>query len=96
MIRHVVMYKLKEQSQNCSSKLEEMFQSMRGKIPVIRGLETGSDYVKSERSFDVVLITTFDNEEDFNCYLESEYQVNVVKPYVKKVVEQSKSVDYEF
>lgn len=96
MIRHVVMYKLKDGKNENKVKLENMFQSMRGKIPCLRGLETGCNSIKSERSFDVVLITTFDNKEDFDSYLTSEYHIKDVVPYVKSVVLSSKSVDYEF
>lgn len=96
MLRHIVMYKLKEPTEANKKALVEMFKSMRGNIDELQGVEAGSDILGTERSFDVVLVTTFDDIDDYYAYQESEYHVNVMKKYVYSVIEKAVAVDYNF
>lgn len=96
MIRHIVMYKLKDPTDENKQALVDMFKSMRGRIDELRGVEAGADILGTERSFDVVLVTTFDDLEDYRAYQDSEYHINVVKKYVHGVIEKAVAVDYNF
>ncbi len=96
MVRHIVMYKLKEPTEANKKALVDMFKSMRGNIDELRGVEAGSDILGTDRSYDVVLVTTFDDLDDYYAYQDSEYHVNVVKKYVHSVVEKAVAVDYNF
>ena len=95
MFRHIVLYKLKNNSDENKKKLAEKFLSMEGKIPQIRELGVGIDCLGLERSFDVSLSILFDTIKDFLDYKESPYHKQEVVPYVHSVTEKSVSVDSE-
>lgn len=94
MIKHIVMYRLKDRSEENKKALCDKFSSMKGKIDTLVDVTAGADFLGSERSFDVVLITTFKNRADMEAYQSHPYHVDVVKSYVKSVTESSHSVDY--
>jgi hypothetical protein len=68
--------------------------SMEGKISELRYLEVGIDDIRSERSYDIALITKFNNKEDYLSYDINEYHVEKVKKIIKGYIESSKTVDY--
>ena len=93
MVKHVVMYKLKEPTEQNAIALQQKFLSMKGKIDVLKDIQSGVDVLRSDRSFDVVLICQFDSLEDMEVYKTHEVHLPVMA-YVKSVVECSKSVDF--
>ncbi|MDE6475199.1 MAG: Dabb family protein [Clostridia bacterium] len=93
MVKHIVMYKLKEPTEQNAIALQQKFLSMKGKIDVLRDIQSGVDVLRSDRSFDVVLICQFDTMADMEIYRTHEVHLPVME-YVKSVVECSKSVDY--
>ena len=94
MIKHVVFYKLKDNTEESRNAVVEKFESMRGKIDVLRSIEAGKDKMGSGRSYDVCLICTFDSMEDLKAY--ADHPVHLpVKAYIGEVVERSVSVDFE-
>ncbi|MDE6211397.1 MAG: Dabb family protein [Clostridia bacterium] len=93
MVKHIVMYKLKEPTEQNAIALQQKFLSMKGKIEVLRDIQSGVDVLRSDRSFDVVLICQFDSMEDMEIYRTHEVHLPIMA-YVKSVVECSKSVDY--
>ena len=93
MVKHVVMYKLKEATEQNAIALQQKFLSMKGKIDVLKDIQSGLDVLRSDRSFDVVLICQFDTMEDMETYRTNEVHLPVMA-YVKSVVQESKSVDY--
>ncbi|MEG1509595.1 MAG: Dabb family protein [Clostridia bacterium] len=95
MIKHIVMYKLKDSTKENALQLQQAFLSMKGKIEQVVSLEAGVDILNSERSFDVVLECTFKNLEDMSAYKKHPVHLPVQK-YVHSVIEKSQSVDYEF
>lgn len=96
MIRHIVCFKLKDNSEAEKIKAEDVLNSMRGNVLMLRGLEVGRDFLGSDRSYDIVLITTFDEKEDLESYQVDAYHVDVVKKHMHSVTEKSVAVDYEF
>ena len=68
MVKHIVMYKLKENSQKAKEELVNVFLSMKGKIPYLKSITSGADFLNSERSYDVVLICEFESAEDMEKY----------------------------
>ncbi|MGN0796652.1 MAG: Dabb family protein [Christensenellales bacterium] len=95
MIKHVVMYQLQDSSEESKDALVARFMSMQGKIEVLKSIEAGKDCLGSERSFDVVLICTFDSLADMQVYKEHPVHVPVMQ-YVKSVVVKSHSVDFQY
>ena len=93
MVKHIVMYKLKDSSLENAQALKDKFISMKVKIEVLKEIDAGVDVLKSARSFDVVLTCVFDSLEDMEIYKNHAVHIPVME-YVKSVVEVSHSVDY--
>ena len=92
MITHVVLLKLKDPSN--IQKTREVLMGMDGKIPQIRDLEVGVDVVRSQRSYDLVLITRFDSMEDLQAYQVHPVHVEVLN-HITSVRESVVAVDFQ-
>ena len=68
MIRHIVMFKIKDEYKSEIPQLVKNFYGMKGRIEGMLDLEAGADVYHSERSYDLALITTFDSMEAFRAY----------------------------
>lgn len=95
MVRHIVMYKLINPTNENKQALVDKFLSMKGKIDLLVDINSGVDKVQSQRSFDVVLDCVFSSMEDLEKYRVHPVHLPVME-YVKGVVEKSHSVDYEY
>ena len=94
MITHIVFFKLKDGSKESVEKAREVLLGMQGKIDLLRHLEVGMDVLRSERSYDLALVTKFDSLEDLQAYQVHPVHVEVAK-YLGTVRESSIAVDYE-
>lgn len=91
MVKHVVMYKLKDISD--ADEMVSKFLSMRGKIEVLKSLSAGKNQLTSERAYDVALICEFDSLEDLEIY--ANHPVHApIKRYVQSVIKEAHSVDF--
>ena len=95
MVRHIVMYKLINPTNENKQALVDKFLSMKGKIDLLVDINSGVDKVQSQRSFDVVLDCVFNSMEDLEKYRVHPVHLPVME-YVKGIVEKSHSVDYEY
>ena len=73
MIRHIVLFKLKEffSDEERNKALDEVllnFRSLVGEIPQIRKYEVMPDLVHGPSSFDVIIDSSFDNLVDLKDY----------------------------
>lgn len=93
MIKHIVCFKLKEGTD--VEKTKEILLSMKGKVPEIKDIEVGVDFLHSERSYDIILQVTLENEEALTDYQNDEYHCTVVKKHMHAVRTGSIAVDYE-
>ena len=98
MIRHVVMWKLKECAQGAdkhenAQKIKTMLESLRWDIPEILRLEVGLDMLRAPDSFDVVLVSEFEDPEALETYL-NHPQHKKVGEFVHSVKIEKKVVDY--
>lgn len=94
MFTHIVFFKLKEATQDNVDKAKNILVAMDGNIPELKELEVGVDVIKSDRSFDLALITRFASKEDYEAYAVSDYHVNQVLANLRPMLESSKTVDY--
>lgn len=94
MITHIVLFKLKEKNKENMEKAKDVLMSMKGKIAELQHNEVGTDVVRSERSFDIALVTKFNNLEDLNSYQINPIHVEVSQ-YMISIREVSVTVDYE-
>ncbi len=95
MVTHIVFFKLGDPSPENVADLKTRLLSMNGKVPQLRHLEVGVDVVRSERSYDLALVTKFDSLEDLGCYQSHPYHAGEIIPYVRRVSESVVAVDYE-
>lgn len=93
MIKHIVCFKLK--AGESAEKAAEILNSMKGKVPEIIDMEVGVDFLKSERSYDVILQVLLKDRAALDCYQNDAYHCSVVKEYMHKVRESSVAVDYD-
>lgn len=95
MIRHIVMWKFKEDQHDNMLIFRERLLALRDKIPEIREMEVGININPSERSFDAVLVSAFDSLDALKSYSVNPLHV-AVSDFCKTIRTQSVSVDYEF
>ncbi|MBR4502774.1 MAG: Dabb family protein [Clostridia bacterium] len=95
MIRHIVMFKIKDEYKDEIPQLVKNFYGMKGKIEGMLDLEAGADLLHSDRSYDLALITVFDGMESFKAY--QTHPVHLpVKKRMHEVRSASVACDYEF
>ncbi|MEG1547225.1 MAG: Dabb family protein [Clostridia bacterium] len=93
MIKHVVCHKYKDKSE--ADKISAMLNSLMGKVPSLRSMETGVDVINSARAYHLVLIATFDDLSGLDAYLEHPEHIKV-RSYIHTVLDSSVSVDFEY
>lgn len=94
MLTHIVLFKLKDKSEENIQKTKEVLIGLKGKIPFLKFIEVGSDVLHSERSYDIGLYTKFDSLEDMKAYQVHPVHLKV-QEYMHSVRESSVAVDYE-
>ncbi|MDD5286206.1 MAG: Dabb family protein [Desulfuromonadaceae bacterium] len=95
MITHIVLFKLEEASSENLAATRAMLLTMNGEIPLLRHLEAGIDVIRSERSYDIALITKFDSLADLQAYQIHPYHAGVIVPHMKSVCSSIVAVDYK-
>ena len=99
MIKHIVMWKLKE-SHNGESKNEiiqnvkTILEDLTSKISQITELEVGINFNPSDAAYDVVLYSSFNSREDLDIYQKHPDHVKVAG-YISEVRTERTVVDYE-
>ena len=86
MIRHIVMFKIKDEFKEEIPELVRNFYRMKGRIEGMLDLEAGADILHSDRSYDLALITVFESREAFDAY-----QTHPVHMPVKKRMHEVRS-----
>lgn len=94
MIKHIVCFKLKDNSKENCLKTAEILKSMEGVVPQIIDIEVGVDFLHSPRSYDIILQVTLENTDKLDEYQNDPYHCDVVKKHMHSVMENSVAVDY--
>ena len=95
MIRHIVLFKIKDEFKDEIPLLVKNFEGMRGRIEGMLELQAGADILHSERSYDLALITVFDSRAAFDAY--QTHPVHLpVKKRMHEVRSASVACDFEF
>ncbi len=68
MIRHIVLFKIKDEYKSEIPQLVENFNGMKGRVEGLLELEAGADVLHSDRSYDLALVTLFDSMASFQAY----------------------------
>ncbi len=96
MLKHIVCFKLKDNSiENCE-KAKEVLLSMKENVELLRDIRVGIDILHSDRSYDLILEIVLDDENALEEYQQHPYHVQVVKKHMHAVRETSVAVDYIF
>ena len=96
MIRHIVFFKFKPEvgpaeRRSVLSKLRALPE----KIDVIRSFEVGEDIMHLPRSWDMVLVATYDDLQALETYTRHDDHVEVVLK-LREICDAVGSVDYEY
>ncbi len=94
MITHIVLFKLKDRSEQSIARTVQVLKDMEGKIEELKFLEVGVDIIHSERSYDIALVTKFESMDGLNAYQVHPVHKKVIE-HMAEVRESSASVDYE-
>ncbi|WP_374580791.1 Dabb family protein [Pseudoduganella sp.] len=98
MIKHIVMWKLKEHAEGAdratnARRMKEQLEACAGIVPGIRKLEVGLAEPGLEATYDVVLYSEFDSKEALDAY-QSHPQHAALKPFFSAVRDARQCMDY--
>ena len=96
MIKHVVMWKLKNEALNNNKEknaklISEKLSALYGIIPEIVNIEVGIN--ENGGDFDVILISEFNSFEDLKAY-DSHPEHQKAKAFIIEVAEKREAIDY--
>ncbi|MGL4655552.1 MAG: Dabb family protein [Sarcina sp.] len=98
MIKHIVMWKLKEfangkpKSENALI-MKVLLEGLKEYIDEIKFIEVGIDFSDSESSYDVILISEFESEKGLEAYINNPKHIEV-SDFVTGIREERKVVDF--
>ena len=96
MIRHVVFFKFKPEAESAERAVVlDQLRALPDKIDVIRSFEVGEDILQSARSWDAVLVATYDDLGALDIYTRHDDHVEVVLK-LREICDTVGSVDYEY
>lgn len=99
MIRHIVMWKLKDGAEGASKeknaqKLKLILEGLRTNIDEISAVEVGIQInSEGDEALDVVLICDFETELDFQMYTRNAHHQKAIS-FIETVAEERFYVDY--
>ena len=94
MIKHIVCFKLQEPSPELCEKTKKLLLSMEGKVPQVKQIEVGVDFLHSPRSYDLILQVWLEDAQALDDYQKDPYHVDVVKTHMHAVAKASVAIDY--
>ncbi len=99
MINHIVMFridraKMQGKIEETLAELVFRLDELPAKIPEILSFEIGKNICSSERAMDLVLVSTFDTEQELNNYQKHTDHREVVS-FIQLVCSETIVVDYE-
>jgi hypothetical protein len=99
MIKHIVMWKLKESAAGASKqenadKIKEILEALPATIPEVSVLEVGLNFAEGKAAFDVALYTEFETKVDLETYRVHADHVKAAG-FVGEVTSDRVVVDYE-
>lgn len=103
MIRHVVMWKLKDEAEGASKeknaeKMKLILEGLKVNIDEIKNVEVGinisDDDEEAGSAYDVVLISDFETELDYTMYTRNAHHKKAVS-FINSVIKERHFVDYK-
>jgi len=103
MIRHVVMWKLKDEAEGATKeknaeKMKLILEGLKVNIDEIKSVEVGINITEDDEeagsAFDVVLISDFETELDYTMYTRNAHHKKAIE-FINSVIEKRHFVDYK-
>ncbi|HKL19738.1 MAG TPA: Dabb family protein [Halalkalibaculum sp.] len=103
MIRHVVMWKLKEEAEGATKeknaeKMKLILEGLKVNIDEIKSVEVGINITEDDEeagsAFDVVLISDFETELDYTMYTRNAHHKKAIE-FINSVIKERHFVDYK-
>jgi len=95
MVKHIVFFKLTDNSDKSRELVKERLLSLKEKVEVLQNIEVGLNFADEDRAYDIALLTDFENEDDLKTYANHPYHLEIVA-FVKTVADSSKVVDFQY
>jgi hypothetical protein len=92
MVTHIVLFKF-ENPADAEASVEKL-RGMKGRIPALSDIEAGIDFTRSERSYEVGLITRHPDRAALEAYRVDPVHLEVVA-FIKGKASGSVAVDFE-
>lgn len=103
MIRHVVMWKLKDEAEGAdkeknAEKMKLILEGLKVNIDEIKSVEVGINITEDDEeagsAYDVVLISDFETELDYTMYTRNAHHKKAID-FINSVIEDRHFVDYK-
>lgn len=95
MVKHVICFKLADNSKEKCLETRDVLLKMKGNVPTVIDVEVNIDQLHSSRSYDIILEVWVKDWDALAAYQIDEYHCKVVKTHMSKVSEKSVAMDYE-
>jgi len=100
MIKHLVMWRLKEEAEGRSKNdnalvLKEKLEALPKDIPELKRAEVGINFDTSDAAWDVVLYSEFNSRADLRAYQAHPLHQALIRDFLVKVCADKAVVDYE-
>lgn len=97
MIRHIVMWRLKDRAEGRSkaenlAEMRSRLEALPGKVPGVRALNVSTEILVADPPADIVLYCEFDSRRDLDAYAAHPDHVAVVE-FIRKVVAERRVTD---
>lgn len=94
MVKHVVMWRLHQNSTENRETIKDLLTSLPGLIPALKSLEVGENFNPSPFAYDLALITTHADKADLEKYQKHPEHVMVARR-ITELVKDRVVVDFE-
>lgn len=94
MIKHIVMFRFKEEHQGDLNEAKARLEALVGVVPELKSMEVGLDFLRSDRSMDLVLTAVVEDEAGLEAYRIHPAHQEVVA-FLKVRAAESKVVDFK-
>jgi len=95
MVKHIVFFKLEDNSTKHCEVVKTKLLTMKNNIEVLKNIEVGINFADEERAYDLALLTDFESEKDLIIYAKHPFHQDIIT-YMKSVSISSKVVDYKY
>ena len=92
MVKHIVMWKLKEK--NDALEIKTRLEALAGRIPGLLNIEVGIDFLHSEQSADLVLVAELADPASLDLYQQHPEHQAVI-PLVRAAALSRSVADYD-